>query len=128
MKIYFVFCVCLFLLMSEVVVSQNYNYKDIKEGYFLNKNLPDVSIKRTKRKQIESNKKEGYKMIFTVEWESDSTFFLILKREKAQEKGCLSKGDKIYVKITEVSEMSYRWIAYNQKCGGMVQGEYEIVK
>jgi len=51
-----------------------------------------------------------------VEWTSDSTFILTVK-SLGGEKGCLSKGDWIKVKIIKAEGETYTAKFYSEFCG-----------
>ncbi len=124
----YIFIIGLIIIVSNCSLAQTNDYKSIHKGKFYNKYKPESIIKRTLKRQVEKNTKENYKLIFKIKWINENKYLMIFQKATTTEDlGCLEEGFTILVTVTEVTENSYKWDAYNDKCGGAQKGEFIIL-
>lgn len=70
--------ILLLLILPEICLAGNIDYKDVQEGIFKSRTHDGGlnTIIRTKNKQTEISGKNGVIIEFDIEWTSDSTYLL----------------------------------------------------
>lgn len=58
------------------------------------------------------------KVVNKIEWISDTEYYVIFVKAK-NSPGCLKKGDKMKVTISECTENSYHALIVTEHCGGV---------
>lgn len=97
------------ILISLSSYSQTKNCKDFKNGKFtIFSENGNSTIERKGSKQIEYGEKSKLKILFTVNWVSDCTYTLILKKVVSNPSGIDFPKDMIVtVEIMETKQNSY---------------------
>ncbi len=119
---FFSFFVCSLNLFAQ----NSRSIEEFKTGVFLYEGMDSTKqITRTKNKQIEVFNEGKSKLVFDVEWTSDTTYLLRFKKA-VNAPGCLQKYDCIAVVINSISENSYSCRYISNNCGEGTSVFYKI--